>query len=59
MEPEAETTLTEITIQPDGRIYAFGLSREVAEVLEPMCPVEHLLHVVVGSATERIKSESS
>jgi hypothetical protein len=30
---EEETTLTEITILPDGRIYVFGLSRPVLEIL--------------------------
>jgi hypothetical protein len=33
-----ETTITEITIQPDGRIYVFGTSRQVLEVLENLRP---------------------
>lgn len=28
-----ETQLTEITIRPDGRVYVFGMSRPVLEVL--------------------------
>jgi hypothetical protein len=31
-----ETNLTEITILPDGRVYVFGLSREVLEVLHAL-----------------------
>jgi hypothetical protein len=33
---EDDSELTEIIIQPDGRIYAFGLSPEVAAVLREM-----------------------
>ena len=39
-----ECAITEITIQPDGRIYVFGLSVEVADILEALCPAEHPLH---------------
>ena len=28
-----DSDITEITIQPDGRIYAFGLSGEVSDIL--------------------------
>ena len=38
LEAEDETAITEITIQPDGRIYVFGLSLEVAQVLSGLCP---------------------
>ena len=31
-----DSDITEIIIQPDGRIYAFGLSVEVAKVLEEL-----------------------
>ena len=34
MDAEDETAITEITIQPDGRIFVFGLSLEVARALE-------------------------
>lgn len=30
---EDESTLTEITLLPDGRVYVFGLSRQVLEIL--------------------------
>jgi hypothetical protein len=33
-----ETLMSEITIQPDGRLYVFGTSREVLEVLDLLCP---------------------
>ena len=29
-----ETSVSEITILPDGRIYVFGMSRQVLEVIE-------------------------
>ncbi len=35
---EPENGLTEITIQPDGRIYVQGLSRPVLEILESLQP---------------------
>lgn len=33
-----ETELTEITLQPDGRIYVFGASRDVLEVMNSINP---------------------
>ena len=33
-----ETAITEITIGTDGRVYVFGLSREVLAVLVKLCP---------------------
>jgi hypothetical protein len=33
-----ETLITEITIQPDGRVFVFGTSRQVLEVLESINP---------------------
>jgi hypothetical protein len=33
-----DVPLTEITIQPDGRVYVQGLSREVLEVLVTLQP---------------------
>jgi hypothetical protein len=33
-----ETTITEISIQPDGRLYVFGTSRRVLELLEGLRP---------------------
>ena len=43
MDETDETAMTEIMIHPDGRIFVFGLSREVAEVLESLCPEKHPL----------------
>jgi hypothetical protein len=38
-----ETAITEITIRPDGRIYVFGLSREVVEALAGLWPRDSVL----------------
>jgi hypothetical protein len=43
MEQADETTITEITIQPDGRIYVFGASRQVLAVLSDLCPGDQTL----------------
>ena len=43
MEPADETAMTEIMIYPDGRIFVFGLSREVGEILVSLCPEKHPL----------------
>ena len=48
MKVEDETAITEITIQPDGRIYVFGLSLEVAEVLSGLCPAGHAIERLVA-----------
>ena len=36
--PQPDENTTEITIQPDGRIYVQGLSREVLEILGTLQP---------------------
>ena len=36
--PADETAITEITIAKDGRIYVFGLSKEVLAILADLCP---------------------
>jgi hypothetical protein len=46
---EDETAITEITIQPDGRIFVFGLSLEVAQVLEGLCPAGHAIGRMVAA----------
>lgn len=46
---EDETAITEITIQPDGRIYVFGLSLEVARALEGLCPAGHAIGRLVAT----------
>jgi hypothetical protein len=43
---EDETAITEITIEPDGRVYVFGTSQPVLEVLgrlDPLSPRVRLL----------------
>jgi hypothetical protein len=35
---DEETNVTDITIEPDGRVYVFGTSRRVLEVLEQLRP---------------------
>ncbi len=36
MTPDEETALSEITILPDGRVYVFGMSLQVLEVLQTL-----------------------
>jgi len=37
---DEECGITEITIRPDGRVYVFGTSRPVLEVLRAVNPVD-------------------
>ena len=46
MELDDETRITEITLQPDGRIFVFGLSREVLALLLEICPSDSPLHAI-------------
>jgi hypothetical protein len=52
---EDETLMTEITIQPDGRVFVFGASQPVLEVLrslQPRCPkLQHRLELVQSMRT--------
>jgi len=43
-----ETDMSEITIQPDGRVYVFGASRQVLELLESLSPTDQKLQRVLG-----------
>jgi hypothetical protein len=62
VEAPDENTLSEINILPDGRIYVFGTSREVLEVLETLTSrnerVQRLLESVhqVGTGNEVSRS---
>ncbi|HLJ96471.1 MAG TPA: hypothetical protein VKU02_25080 [Gemmataceae bacterium] len=38
MAEEDETGISEITILPDGRVYVFGMSLQVLEVLQTLEP---------------------
>ena len=42
-----ETDVSEITIQPDGRVFVFGASRQVLELLESLSPTDQKLRRVV------------
>ncbi|MBI3409529.1 MAG: hypothetical protein HY040_14405 [Planctomycetes bacterium] len=48
MEPDDLSPLSEITILPDGRVYAFGATRPVLEVLESLRGPE-------GNSDERLQ----
>jgi hypothetical protein len=43
-----ETTMTEITIQPDGRVYIFGTSRSMLDILEELNPKCGWLQELIG-----------
>jgi hypothetical protein len=45
---EDETQITEITVEPDGRVYVFGTSRRVLEVLEVLRPDDQRLQRLLG-----------
>lgn len=47
-----ETLVTEIRIGPDGRLFVFGLSRDVAELLATLCPRDERLQRAVGAGCE-------
>jgi hypothetical protein len=47
-----ETVLTEIILQPDGRVYVFGASREVLEVLDLISPHDSRLRAILGCTRE-------
>jgi hypothetical protein len=47
-----ETMITEITIQADGRIYVFGTSRQVLDVLEDLRPRD----VRLGKVLEHVRA---
>lgn len=48
MDLDDESRISEITLQPDGRIYVFGLSREVLNILEALCPPDHPLREIAA-----------
>lgn len=43
-----ETAMTEITIQPDGRVYVFGTSREALEILNAINPQDARVRAVLA-----------
>ncbi|HET6247480.1 MAG TPA: hypothetical protein VFE47_07285 [Tepidisphaeraceae bacterium] len=50
-----ETSITEITVQADGRVYVFGASRQVLEILEMLDPQSPRL----GALLSRVRSLES
>jgi hypothetical protein len=56
IDDDEETTITEITIQPDGRVFIFGTSRQVLDLmveLDPSSPrLRTLLHHVAAHERE-------
>jgi len=47
MDFDDESRLTEITLAADGRVFVFGLSREVLDILRDLCPPEHPLRAIL------------
>jgi len=47
-----ETLTTELTIAPDGRVYVFGTSREMLEVLETLKPHDPKLQRLLARVRE-------
>lgn len=55
MRDDDETTITEITIAPDGRVYVFGTSNRVLEVLDEL----ELGDPSVSQRLERLRSAAA
>lgn len=63
---ESESPWTEITIQPDGRVYIFGMSKSVLEVMcglptqEPTLSrlLEHIQNQEVSAAVQQFGEAS-
>jgi len=49
-EPLDETNMTEITIQPDGRIYVFGASLPILQILQSLQPNDPRISAILGRA---------
>lgn len=49
---EDETHITEITIQPDGRVYVFGTSRQILDILVDLDP----LSIKLSRLMEQVRS---
>ena len=45
-----ETNLTEITIQPDGRIFVFGASLPVLQILQSLQPNDPRISAILRQA---------
>ena len=53
-----EKNITELTIAPDGRVFVFGTSRPILEVLEPLQPRDKKLQRLLEHV-RRLESSSS
>ena len=52
-----ETAITEITIGSDGRIYVFGMSQEVLQVLAGLCPENAALQARIACTSAVVKCD--
>src|SRR5258706_7989370 len=50
IEPLDETEMTEITIQPDGRVYVFGASLPILQILQSLQPNDPRIVAILGRA---------
>lgn len=55
---DSEKNITELTIAPDGRVFAFGTSRPILEVLEALQPRDEKLQRLLEHV-RRLESSSS
>jgi hypothetical protein len=51
--PAEECLVTEITIRPDGRVFVFGTSRDVLEVLRAVNPRDPKLRRLIAHVAAR------
>ncbi len=56
---EDETTMTEITIQPDGRVYIFGTSRQVLDILADLDPLSPKLQLLLNEVKRQEKIDTT
>jgi hypothetical protein len=47
-QPDDEAMITEITIDPDGRVFVFGTSQSVLEVLAKLDPKESRVQTLLN-----------
>ena len=52
------STETEIHIAPDGRVFVFGLSKQVLEVLSGLCPGDRALQRRCAATTTSLAGRS-
>jgi hypothetical protein len=53
---EDETLMSELTIMPDGRVFAFGTSRQLLEILHELDPRDANLNRVLDRVSELEKA---